>query len=366
MAGPDVVIAGGGPAGASAAILLARGGVNVHLIERTRGAHHKVCGEFLSTEAISLLGSLGLDLAALGAAPIHRLGIAQGHKALEITLPFPALSLSRDILDEALLVIAAKAGATVQRGASVAAARHTPQGWQVRLDDRGEIVAPEFFVATGKHDLRGHPRPDGSQNDLIGFKLHLTASLAILADMDGRVDLVGLPQGYAGLQLVGSGCLNLCLLVRRSEFARYGTWDRYASHLVAAVPRLAAVLADASPLWRQPLAVGQIPYGFVRADTGGAWWLGDQAAVIPSFSGDGISIALWSGMQAARTYLGSGAASAFQSDLASDVSAQVRRATVLSSFMVKPWFQQGACGIVGLMPALGGAIARRTRLTAAL
>ena len=66
----DVAIVGGGPAGAAAAIRLARAGVRVTLVERTRQVHDKVCGEFLGGTALDALGELGIDVAALGARPI--------------------------------------------------------------------------------------------------------------------------------------------------------------------------------------------------------------------------------------------------------------------------------------------------------
>src|SRR3954463_3464227 len=54
----DVAIIGAGPAGASAAITLARTGARVLLLERGRFPRHKVCGEFVSAESLSLLHSL--------------------------------------------------------------------------------------------------------------------------------------------------------------------------------------------------------------------------------------------------------------------------------------------------------------------
>jgi SAM-dependent methyltransferase len=60
----DVVVVGGGPAGASTACGLAIGGREVVLIERSLGAHHKVCGEFISPETQGHLAHLGVDLSS--------------------------------------------------------------------------------------------------------------------------------------------------------------------------------------------------------------------------------------------------------------------------------------------------------------
>ena len=54
----DLIIIGGGPAGTSAAISAARLGASVLLLERGRLPRHKVCGEFVSAESLSLLADL--------------------------------------------------------------------------------------------------------------------------------------------------------------------------------------------------------------------------------------------------------------------------------------------------------------------
>ncbi len=78
-----------------------------------------------------------------------------------------------------------------------------------------------------------------------------------------------------------------------------------------------------------------IPYGHVRRRSDGIWRLGDQAAVIASFSGDGISIALHSAELAAATYLEGGDADAYQRRLSRDVTGQVLLATALSHALVR-------------------------------
>ncbi len=69
---PNLVI-GGGPAGSMVAIRLASAGHPVLLLERERTAHHKVCGEFLSREAVDYLREAGVDPILLGADPIRYL-----------------------------------------------------------------------------------------------------------------------------------------------------------------------------------------------------------------------------------------------------------------------------------------------------
>src|SRR5271156_2718742 len=99
----EVVILGGGVAGCAAAIALARTGRSVTLIEREPAPRHKVCGEFLSGEALEDLRALDIDVASLGAVPIDYVRLAAARSAAEAPLPFPAASLTRKALDTALI-----------------------------------------------------------------------------------------------------------------------------------------------------------------------------------------------------------------------------------------------------------------------
>src|ERR1700761_7193125 len=98
----EVLILGGGVAGCASAIALARKGRSVTLIEREPAPRHKVCGEFLSGEALEDLHALGIDLPSLGAVPIDYVRLAAARRAAEAPLPFPAASLTRKALDTAL------------------------------------------------------------------------------------------------------------------------------------------------------------------------------------------------------------------------------------------------------------------------
>jgi flavin-dependent dehydrogenase len=122
------------------------------------------------------------------------------------------------------------------------------------------------------------------------------------------------------------------------------------------------VLAGAEACWDRPLAIASIPYGLVQSRADGPWCLGDQAAVIPSFSGDGIAIALHSARMAADYYLSGRSNSEFQSDLARDVMGQVRRATLLSRLLVQPAGQVAAMALGQMAPSLVRQIGRGTRI----
>jgi flavin-dependent dehydrogenase len=361
---PAVVI-GAGIAGAAVAAHLAQAGRPVVLIERRDGAHHKVCGEFVSGEAALYLDDLGIDLVALGAVRMRAVRLAAGRQVATAPLPFPAFSLSRRMLDDTLLRAAAAAGAEVRCGRGVRALQPHQDGWSVALDDGASVTASEVFLATGKHDLRGWKRPAGTQRDLVAFKLHWRLSREETAALGASVELALFPGGYAGLEPVEGGITNLCLVVRRSHLAALGgRWDALLLALRSACRHFDRRLMGADACWSRPLAITGIPYGYVAEHGRGPWMLGDQAAVIPSFSGDGIAIALHSARLAADIYLAGGSAAEFQRRLAREVAGQVRRATWISQMLVRPAGQTIAAAGARIVPGLLGGVAQLTRIPA--
>ncbi len=293
LRGPLVV--GGGVAGAGVATLLARGGARVTLVERDAEPRHKVCGEFLSTEACESLRSMGLDVRALGAVEVRHLRLAGGGRCAGHDLPFVAQSLTRRTLDEAMLGMAAESGVTVMRGERVEGLERDGKVWRARMSGGRVMEARDVFLASGKHDVRGHARPEGPQGGLIAFKQYFSVSERQRAELSGAIELILFRGGYAGLQMVEGGCANLCLLVDARRYREVGgSWAALLCALGAESEHLRERLDGAEAMLERPLSLSRIPYGFVRREAGepGLWCMGDQTAVIPSFSGDGMSIAL--------------------------------------------------------------------------
>ncbi len=185
MSTPALVI-GGGLAGAGLAVSLANAGRAVTLVERETRAQHKVCGEFISAEAMLYLRDLGIDLDALGAVSIDRVGMFAGERQATAYLPFSARSLSRYALDEALLNRAARCGARVLRGRKALGVERDEHRWRASLDDGTSVSASEIFLATGKHDLRGWKRPPGSQKRSHWIQIALAACCLADAVPAGR------------------------------------------------------------------------------------------------------------------------------------------------------------------------------------
>lgn len=329
----EILIIGGGVAGCAASIALARKGLSVTLIEREPTPRHKVCGEFLSGEALEDLHALGIDVASLGAVPIQHVRLAAARRAAEAPLPFPAASLTRKTLDTALLAEALAAGVHVNSGCRVQTLnRNADNVWEATLDDGSTRTAPTVFLATGKHDMRGHGRPKDPQQ-WVAFKMYFRLTSEQTAELADASELMLYPGGYGGIQPVEGGIANLCCVVQQRYLARAGNrWENFLVKMQEDCPHLAMRLKGAEPLLTKPIAITHLPYGFIRSSTeDGLYCIGDQAAVIPSFTGDGISIALHTARCATTAYLAGVLAPAFQTKLRSDLLFQMRLAEVAAN-----------------------------------
>lgn len=361
------MIIGGGPAGAAAAIVLARAGRAVTLIERNAGPTDKVCGDFLSAEAIEAVTAMGIDLARLAPAPIDTVRLIHGHRTAAAHLPFTALGLTRRALDEALLTQAEMSGARVLRGHHVSrfSCTHGVPGFA--CGSLGSLTADTVFLATGKHNLRGVARGERG-TDLVGLKMYYSLAASQVATLRQSIEVILFTGGYAGLQLVEAEQAVLCMLVPAARLrAADGQWDGVLASLMRECPHLAERLAGARALATRPLAVADLPYGYthvpVARDWPGVFRLGDQAAVIASLTGDGVALALASAEFAARTWMVHGnAAAQYHSAWARHLATQMRLASLVHRAALAPPLQPWMLRVCRFWPGIIRLIAARTRI----
>jgi flavin-dependent dehydrogenase len=361
----DVLIIGGGVAGCAAAIALAGKGRSVTLIEREPIPRHKVCGEFLSGEALEDLQALDIDFSELGAMPINYVRLAAARRAAEAPLPFQAASLTRRALDTALIAKATDTGVHVVRGRGVKALRRTSAGlWQATLEDGMSYEAPTTFLATGKHDLRGYGRPK-DKHQWVAFKMYYRLSRSQTAELQKASELTLYAGGYGGIQPVEDGLANFCCVIKRSYFARAGLrWESLIAKMQEDCPHLAMRLQGAEPQLDRPIAITHIPYGYLRRTTEeGLYCIGDQAAVIPSFTGDGISIALHTARRAASAYLAAESAPVFQAELRSAMLPQMLLAEAAANGLNNPVARAILPFCLRVWPGAMRVTARLTRVT---
>jgi flavin-dependent dehydrogenase len=349
------LIAGAGPAGCAAAIVLARAGVKPLLVERSEGPRDVVCGGFLGWDALAALDRLGIDPQALGAQPIKRLRLVTASGKFEAPLPHAAAGLSRRTLDTALQGEAERAGAELLRGRAIRAAE--PKSRRLRLEDGEEMEGDALLIATGKHELRGAERGVG----LADAPLGLRASVAGAADLAGYIELHLFDGGYSGALLQEDGTANLCLSVARARLKKAGGVEPLLAGLARELPGLGKRLeGGALTPWS---AVAGVPYGWrAEATDPGVYRVGDQAAVIASLAGDGVAIALASGIAAGEALLAGATAPAFQSAFSARARRPLRVAEALRHTAEHPSPRALLMPVLRLFPGLAPIAARLTRI----
>ena len=356
----DAVVVGGGPAGSAFALELAGQGQRVVLLERTQSAQHKVCGEFLSRETVELLSYLDVDVGTLGATRIDQFRLVAGDRAAEISLPFAARALSRFRLDEALLARAERIGVRVVRGARVVGVDASGEGAVVKTENAawpGRVVG----LATGKHALRGIKRPLGV---MAGFKMHIASPNAarVLAN---AVQLVFFRGGYLGACIVEEGVLSVGWVIKPDVLREVGAhWHEQAAFLSRQSPFATALLRDARPLFEKPVSTAAIPYGFLRSAeiAPSIYPLGDQLAVVPSFTGDGLAIALASGVAAARGVIAKQTAGEVQRTLIGKMRPQFWIAGALGRMLETPALSPVTITAARMLPRVARQMVKATRL----
>ena len=286
----DLAIVGGGPAGTSCAITAARLGASVGLFEAKDFPRHRVCGEFVSAESLHVLAGLLQDGSAaakvLQAAPvIDRTRLLLGQRMIEAPVAPPALSISRYDLDAALWAAACRAGAVAYPNCEVAGI--DGDGPFSLRTSAGTFTAKAMVVAAGRWSQFTADRTVAAGPKWIGLKAHFQEPWA-----ESCTDLYFFPHGYCGVQPVTAGVVNACAMVRS---------DRATS--LEEVFRLHPKLALRASHWSaimQPVITAPLIYRPPQPVRGNTIFVGDAAAFIDPFAGDGISIALRGGSLAAQ------------------------------------------------------------------
>lgn len=352
----DLLILGGGPAGSAAAIALANAGARPLLLERQRETGDAICGGFLSWHSLAVLERLGIE--KLRGATVKRLRLFDSGGSAEAPLPRPARGVSRRHLDSLLLARAEAAGAGVERGVAVREA----DGRKLRLADGSELAADRLLLATGKHDLRGHGRPRAANDPALGLRVRLGPAPALARLVADAIELHLFDRGYAGLVLQEDGSANLCLAVRKSRLSDAGGPAALLAGIGREVPalgeRLAWLAADA------PVdAIAAVPYGWRTGVTeAGIYRLGDQCGVIPSLAGEGMGIALASGVAAAEAVTRGADAPAFQAGFAQRTRRPIAVARAILALAERPRSAPWLVGLMRTAPGLATLLARTTRV----
>jgi flavin-dependent dehydrogenase len=351
MSGREILVAGGGPAGAATAAHLARLGHEVLLCEAARFPRDKICGEFLPPSVTCRLERLGVRRDVDALRPMRPIGMAVvapgGARVLGRfgSDSGPGYALRRSDLDAVLLDGARRAGAEVLEGTRlVDLARRARGEWDVTIRTGGgtarRLVVRALVGADGR-------------NSLVARRLSLRRAaprhrrFAVMGRYRGartpadHGEMIVTRDGYCGLNPLPDGETNVCFVIDPARAPREpaggflpgrADLEDFASRRIAAEPAVSARLGGAAPAGALR-AIGPIACGARRTVADGVLLVGDAAEFFDPFTGEGVGTALHGAELAAATL--------HQGLLSGDLSAAalsryevLRRAAFASRFRV--------------------------------
>jgi flavin-dependent dehydrogenase len=289
----DIAIVGAGPAGSTLAALLARRGHSVALIDRDTFPRDKLCGEFLSYDALPIIDALGVNLD--GAPEITNCRLVGRHRTYGFDFPHSARGVSRMLLDDALVRCA------VANGAQAITATATKVTRDSVTFDGGTVRARVVAGAWGRWGRfdqqlgRAFVRDRSHRN--FGFKRHYRKTSG--ADR-GTIELYSFAHGYLGVNDVEGGITNICGLVHASRLRGHkGRWDAFVESIRAEERPLDELYARHAPAQDGFLSSEPVIFRARSAVEDGIFMIGDASGVIDPLTGNGMAMALQSALVAA-------------------------------------------------------------------
>ncbi len=310
----DALIIGGGPAGSTAALLLAKAGFSVVIVEKTAFPRRKVCGEYLSATNLRLFHELGIydDFVRLAGPEISRVGLFSGDTKLTAAMPRPekfqnhwGRALRREVLDALLLERAARVGATVWQPWSTITTTTTNEGFVSLIESKegsetSEVRSRIVIAAHGSWEigpLSTQPkRQKLKPSDLLGFKAHFQ-NPDLPADL---MPMIVFPGGYGGMVTCDSGFASISCCIRndmlqtvRDRFPHLKAGEAVGQHIFDTCRGVHDALSNAK-LYGEWLSAGPIRSGIRSRYKNGIFIIGNAAGESHPIIAEGISMAIQS------------------------------------------------------------------------
>jgi geranylgeranyl reductase family protein len=358
----DVAIVGGGPAGSSAALMLARAGVETLVIERSQFPRTKACGEYVNAGGVALLCELGMErILTPMAARLDGIRLSGNGVRTELRFSRPGWALPRAQLDDVLLRSAVSAGANLLQARVEDVSQE--ESCAV-LDVRGpdgelrQIRARMVIGADGAHSIVA--KKCGLALDSRGVqRFALGGHYAGFTDLEPFVEMFVEGSSYFAVNPFDAAHANVMVIVLENDLAaRKDDVDRFvrqrAERLSGNPERFSKMHLEGKRIAVGPLAHatrGLVARRVVLA--------GDAAGFIDPFTGQGVFLALRAGMAAAQVVAGAlktpsaanGLLERYEATIARDMRQRERLARIVRTFVRSPLLSKRAARNLGREPA---------------
>jgi flavin-dependent dehydrogenase len=289
----DVIVIGGGLAGLTATIDLAKKGYKVCLIEKNQYPFHKVCGEFISTEVLPYLEKLGLNRKEFETTNItqFRLSSPKGH-SVNVKLPVPSFGVSRYSLDYYLSKLAIDAGAKIRDKTTVDEVEFNNNVQTIKLIGGEELTAKLVIGSYGKRsglDRKLNRSFFTERSPYIGVKYHMEFDIP-----EELVSLHNFKDGYCGVSMIEERKVNVCYLTTRANLKKYGSIPEMEKNVLYKNPHLKKLFTEGKHLYDKPKVINEISFAPKNVVDNHILMSGDAAGMIPPLAGNGMAMAIHS------------------------------------------------------------------------
>jgi len=291
----DVAIIGGGLAGLSLAIQLAKEDFRVMLIEKEVYPFHRVCGEYISFECWNFLESIGYPLSDMDLPVIKNLVVsAPNGNTITHALTLGGFGISRYKIDAELAQIARDSGAVVQENEKVKEAIFDGRLFTVSCTSfviKAKVVAAAFGKRSNLDVKWKRPftvQKPGQLNNYIGVKYHIKT--------DAPADTIALhnfADGYCGLSQVENDDYCLCYLTTARNLRKSGnSIAAMEKNILYRNPLLKNIFSRAVFIYEEPVTIAQVSFTKKKQVEDHVLMVGDAAGMITPLCGNGMSMAL--------------------------------------------------------------------------
>lgn len=289
----NVIIIGGGLAGLTSSILLARAGFKVTVIEKKHYPFHRVCGEYVSNEVLPFLGAINLSVEEFQPSNITRLAVSSPKgKFFKCELGLGGFGLSRFEFDNVLYQHAKSEGVNFLIGEKANDVVFADNGFEVTLSNGQKALADLVIATHGKRSNLDQKLSRSffyKRSPYVGVKYHIQTQFP-----DNLIQLDNFEGGYCGIVKIEADKFCLCYLAENQLLKKHGGIPALEKDILYQNPFLKRHFTESRFLFDKPEVINEISFERKSLVENHILFCGDAAGMITPLCGNGMAMAIHS------------------------------------------------------------------------